>query len=201
MSVTRRLGGVALLLGLGATVAGSPYKSARGKLDVEEMAHAITAGTDHVSARQLALWIKGRKPRLRVIDVRTPPEFAAYAIPTAENIPIARLPRTLFGTNEQIVLYSEGGAHAAQAWAMLRALGLRNVWFIAGGLADWRDEVIAPVLPASATPEQTKAFEEISELSRYFDGSPQVGVPGAPVLMPTTEGPAAQLAAIRRRGC
>lgn len=201
MSVTRRLGATALLLGLAAPFAGDPARRVKGQIDIDAMAKAITEGTDHVSARKLALWIKAQKPGLRVVDVRSPQEFAAYAIPGAENVPIDHLARTAFAPGDQIVLYSEGGAHAAQAWAMLRALGHANVVFIPGGLADWRDEVIAPVLPAGATPEQARAFEEIAELSRYFDGSPEIGVPGAPAPAMPKEGPAAALAAIRKRGC
>lgn len=201
MSVTRRLGAGAVLLGLAAPFAGSPYKAARGRLDVEAMGRAIAEGTDHIGATQLARWIKDRRAGLKVIDVRTPAEFAAYAIPTAENVPVARLAGANLPKTADIVLYSEGGAHAAQAWAMLLALGFTRVWFVPGGLADWRDEIISPVLPAGATPEQTRAFEEVAELSRYFDGSPEVGVPGAAAPRLPEAGAAAQLAAIRKRGC
>jgi rhodanese-related sulfurtransferase len=199
MNVNRRLGAGALVLGVAALFAGSPYRRG-GKIDVDQLAREIAEGRDHVSARQLGEWIRARKAGLKVIDVRSPAEFAAYSIPGAENVPIEQLSRARFGKADQIVLYSEGGAHAAQAWALLRAMGQADVRFIPGGLADWRDEVIAPVLPAGATPEQTNAFEEIADLSRYFDGTPEIGVPGAPAPAATSNA-ASQLAAIRRRGC
>ncbi|MBW8882090.1 MAG: hypothetical protein JF615_11930 [Asticcacaulis sp.] len=178
MNLQRRLGVSALCCGLAAPLAGSPYR--KRAFDPMQTAQLIIDGGDHVSALQLATWIRDRKPGLRVIDVRTPREFAEFAIPTAENLPLDVLLRTRFTAQQTLVLYSEGGAHAGQAWTLLRAIGVDNAFFIAGGLADWRDEVMAPSLKR----EDTQA----AELSRYFGGSPTIGaVPNTPRL--------------RRRGC
>ena len=87
------LGAGALLLGVAAPFAGSPYRTPQ-HLDVDGLVGQIERGEDHVTALELAGWIRGRKPGLRVIDVRTAEEFAAYSIPTAENIPLDRLART-----------------------------------------------------------------------------------------------------------
>jgi hypothetical protein len=64
-------------------------------------------------------------------------------------------------------------------------MGILNAWFIAGGLADWHDEVLAPVLARDADPA-------LAELSRYFGGVPTLG-----------EGVASDIktARSRRRGC
>ena len=202
MNLTRRmgmgLGAGGALLGLAAAFAGSPYRHLSGRIDIGRAVAAIDEGGDHVTALELAAWIKGRKPGLRVIDVRTPAEFAQYAIPTAENIPLAKLVRTEFASHETLVIYSEGGAHAGQAWVLLQALGVANAYFIAGGLADWRDEVLSPVLASGASPEAVKAFQETAALSRYFGGTPSIGT------RPSGDddaSPAASIAAIRRRGC
>jgi rhodanese-related sulfurtransferase len=193
MNLQRRLGLGALLGGLAAIVAGSPYRQPRGRLDIDQAAQAILTGVDHVSARQLAGWIRARKPHLRVIDVRTPEQFAAFAIPTAENLPLDVLLRTRFAPTDILVLYSEEGAHAGQAWALLRALGVTNAWFIAGGLADWHDEVLAPMLPPGAGPAAVREFEATAELSRYFGGEPGVGM--------RPPGKAPGTIRWRRRGC
>lgn len=185
MSVTRRLGVGALVLGVAAGFSGSPYRATRGRIDIERTVRLILDGGDHVSALELAGWIKDRKPGLRVIDVRTPAEFAQYAIPTAENLPLEALMHASFAPHETIVLYSEGGAHAGQAWVLLRAMGVSNAWFIAGGLADWDEEVMAPVL-ASGTQAET-----ISGISRYFGGTPSVGDGASSSAAPV----------VRRRGC
>jgi rhodanese-related sulfurtransferase len=199
MSATRTLGAGALLLGLAAPFAGSPYLPAQGGIDVDGLARVIASGDDHVTASDLAGWIRDRKQNLRVIDVRGPDAFAAYSIPTAENIPIDRLARAAFSKDEIIVLYSEGGAHAGQAWVLLRALGLTNVFFIAGGMVDWHEEIMAPELPVDASEEERRAFEARADLSRYFGGEPQIG----PARGEATARPAAERArvVVRRRGC
>jgi rhodanese-related sulfurtransferase len=201
MSVARTLGGAALALGVAAPFAGSPYRSVRAQIDIAELAGAVTRGEDHVSAIQLAGWIKDRKPGLRVIDVRSAHEFQAFAIPTAENVPIADIAKARFGKDDVVVLYSEGGAHAAQAWVFLRAAGVRQVYFLRSGLVDWMDEVVNPVLSPDASPQQKQAFEAAAELSRYFGGAPRVGEPGQPAVVAPDHEVAALVERARRRGC
>jgi rhodanese-related sulfurtransferase len=199
MNLNRRLGVSALLCGLAAPLAGSPYRRVRGQLDVERTARLIIDGEDHVSALQLAGWIRARKPGLRVIDVRAPEQFREFALPMAENLPLDVLLRTEFAPTDVLVLYSEGGAHAGQAWALLRALGVNNAWFIAGGLVDWHEEVLFPVLPRDATPQAAAAFEKTAQLSRYFGGTPSIGE----AVVPTGRASAApaRVTPMRRRGC
>lgn len=189
MNATRRLGLGALAFGLLAPFAGTPRRAQAGGLDLDAIARAIDDGSDHVSARQLAAWIRARKAGLRVIDVRDAQAFGEDAIPTAENLPIDRLVRETFALGQAVVLYSQEGAHAGQAWVLLKALGVADVVFIPGGLADWQEEVMAPVLPADM-PEAER--DAAADLSRYFGGFPQVGQgigePAAPKRY-------------RRRGC
>lgn len=175
MNLNRRLGISALVCGIAAPLAGSPYRQVRPSADAHSMARIIMQGGDHVSALTLAGWIRARKPGLRVIDVRSPEQFAQGALPTAENLPLDQLLRARFADDETLVLYSEGGAHAGQAWTLLRAIGVDNAWFIAGGLSDWHDDVLAPVLPQDATPAEVMAFENTAALSRYFGGAPSIG--------------------------
>jgi rhodanese-related sulfurtransferase len=206
VSLNRNLGLAALVLGAAAPFAGSPYAAASTD-HVDSLAREITRGEDHISALQLAAWIKARKPGLRVIDVRSPDEFAAYSLPGAENIPLDRLSRARFAQGDTVVLYSEEGAHAGQAWMLLRMTGVAHAYFIAGGLADWRDEVMSPNLPEGASPQVVRAFEPVAQLSAYFGGTPRRGPAGStPTQMnssaPTARiGAAADLAALRRRGC
>ncbi len=188
MSATRRLGLGALALGLAAPFVGSPYRAPKSGLDVDALTREIDEGSDHVSARELAAWIRDRRPGLRVIDVRAAEAFGDDAIPTAENLPLDRLVKASFTSGQTVVLYSREGAHAGQAWVLLRALGVAGVVFIPGGLADWWDEVMSPVLPADMPAAER---DRAAELSRYFGGSPTFGpATGAEVPKP-----------FRRRGC
>jgi rhodanese-related sulfurtransferase len=190
MTMARRLGIGAVAFGLAAPFAGSPYRSPQDRMDLESVLSAIQNGSDHVSARQLAAWIRDRKPGLRVIDVRPAGSFKDYSIPTAENMPIERLTKSAFAHGETIVLYSEEGAHAGQAWVILRALGVHEAVFVPGGLADWRDEVMQPVLGPGLSPVERS---EIVELSRYFGGAPRF----APAGEMNSDLPSS----LRRRGC
>src|SRR5437868_10440221 len=114
--LTRWLAIAALGLALLAPLAGSPYRSHHGDVDVASLARTVAREEDHVTALELAQWIKDRRRGLRVLDVRSREEFDAYHVPTAEYLPLDAVATTPFHANETLVLYSEGGAHAAQAW-------------------------------------------------------------------------------------
>ena len=200
MNAMRMLGATAMILGAAAPFAGAPRPSASsaGAIDIAALAHLVATQQDHVSAIELARWIRSQRRGLRVIDVRPPEAFAHFSLPTAENIPIGQIPGARFGDDETVVLYSEGGAHAAQAWVFLKAAGVRNVLFVAGGLGDWFDEVMTPVIPADPPPARAAEYAEIAETSAYFGGTPRRAAPGAP---PREGGTVALAANARRRGC
>jgi rhodanese-related sulfurtransferase len=199
MNGARMLGATALAMGVAAPFAGAPAPQAAA-VDVAALARMVALRQDHVSAIELARWIRAGRPGLRLIDVRSPEDFARFALPAAENVPIERIPDARFGDDETIVLYSEGGAHAAQAWVFLKAAGVRNVLFVAGGLGDWFDEVMAPVIPADPPPAQAARFAEIAEISAYFGGTPRRPAPGEAATVPEG-GTVALIANARRRGC
>jgi rhodanese-related sulfurtransferase len=163
-----------------------------GFIDVVRLVQAVTAQEDHVSAVELATWIRGRRAGLRVIDVRSAPEFAAFHVPGAEHVPLEDLATASFGPDETVVLYSETGVHGAQAWVFLRALGHRRVLFLRNGLHEWLDDVMSPTLAAGAPAELQAAFERVAELSRSFGGTPR-RLTGAATAPGT--------AVARRRGC
>jgi rhodanese-related sulfurtransferase len=166
----------ALVLGVLAAVVGSPVRSSRaGAVDVASLANAVEQEEDHVTGVELAEWIRDRRPGLRIIDVRSAAEFDAYHIPGAERLSLSDLSHAHLAPDEQIVLYSEGGAHAAQGWVFLRALGHRHVWFLRGGLYEWLDQVMSPALADSATAADSASFRRASVVSRYFGGSPRIG--------------------------
>lgn len=175
----RALGALALALGALAAIAGRPSPGG-GPIDVAALAGEIDREADHVTAIELAEWIRDRKPGLRVLDVRTDSEYAAYHIPSAEHVPLPRIATLRPASGETLVLYSEGGAHAAQAWVLLRAAGFPRVYFLRGGLLDWLEDVMNPVLGGDA--ERGRA------LARYFGGMPR----------PDATTPVRQA---RRRGC
>lgn len=50
------------------------------------------------------------------------------------------------------------GAHGAQAWGFLCALGHRRVVFLRSGPHEWLDDVMSPTLAAAAPAEAQAAF-------------------------------------------
>jgi rhodanese-related sulfurtransferase len=178
----RWLAGAAALAGALAPLAGSPQGrtgsvpapgAAPGSIDVAELARVVADQEDHVPAIELARWIRARRSGLRVIDVRSAPEFRIFHISGAEHIALEALADTRFGRDETVVLYSEAGIHGAQAWVFLRALGHRRVFFLRGGLREWLDDVMSPAIAADAPPDAQAAFAEVAELSRWFGGTPR----------------------------
>jgi rhodanese-related sulfurtransferase len=218
-TTNRVLAALGLALGLVA-IAGNPVRGHTVRIDTQELATMVSSEVDHVSPVELAEWIIRGATDYRLVDLRAPAAFAAYHIPTAENVPLAELPDHGLGRNEKIVLYSDGGIHSAQAWFLLRAQDYRGVYILLGGLDAWKSEVVFPTPPARRTPQEAAAFERAAQVARYFGGGPRAAAasggdtlaapmpsstPAAPqVVMPAApagpgrKGPAA---AKKREGC
>jgi len=134
-----------LALGLGTlAVAGRPERGHVVKLDARELAEIVGREADHVTPVELSAWIGEGRADYRLIDLRSPEAYAAAHIPGAENVPLAALPEYGLLRNEKIVLYSDGGIHAAQAWMFLQALGYAHAYTLLGGLDAWRASTGSP---------------------------------------------------------
>lgn len=84
--------------------------------------------------------LRGADPGARVIDVRTPGEFAARHIPGSYNVPLPDLGEhraELTGSPEPVVLVCESGHRAGLAERRLREHGLERVHVLDGGVAAW----------------------------------------------------------------
>jgi rhodanese-related sulfurtransferase len=180
-----------------ALVLGSS-KPSTPRIDAVTLAGEIEHETDHVTATELAEWIRSRKAGLRVIDVRSDSAFQEFHIPSAQHVALSAIPALKPEASETIVLYSDGGAHAAQAWVFLRSAGHQNVYFLRGGLLDWMDEVMNPVLPEHTGNAGADAeTEHRGALSRYFGGLPRTGA----MPLPDARDAAAAIIRTKRRGC
>ncbi|MBI3112348.1 MAG: hypothetical protein HYZ01_12345 [Ignavibacteriales bacterium] len=170
-------------LGVLALFAGSPFQGHRVTIDLKDLARTIESEGDHVEADQLAERIM-LKSRMRVIDLRDSISFASYHIPTAQLLSMEELLEERSPKEEMLVLYSEGGIHAAQAWMLLKAKGLANVYTLKGGLNAWKEDILFPVLSETASPEERVLFAKRKALSEYF------GRESLPVRRDTTAAPA-----------
>jgi rhodanese-related sulfurtransferase len=76
----------------------------------------------------------------RVIDVRTPVEYAAGHVPTAELVPMQLIPveyEQLRGSDTPLYVICEVGSRSWQVAQFLESVGIAAV-NVAGGTAEWR---------------------------------------------------------------
>lgn len=205
--MSRALAIAAAILGAGA--AGVDIRTG---IDPRQLGAEIEAERDHISALDLAERIRGDDPTLQILDLRSSDEFKEFHIPGAHQISIVALAHQSFPHDRNIVLYSEGGAHAAQAWVLLRMRGFRKVVILREGIYEWISRVFEPRLAVDATSSERTEFQRAAALSRFFGGTPLEGVDRAQVPIGYwTNGPSAgdasasptkvSIARIRRRGC
>lgn len=163
----RILGGSAFLLALLALLAGSPSDT-RVTMDLEELAVMIEQEADHVEPGELASLLMDSTMEFRLVDIRDSASFSAYHIPGAERWDLSSLVRSSIDPRAMIILYSDGGTHASQAWLLLKARGFRNAFTLKGGLDLWKDQVLHPQL-SDGTPPIVR--DSLSRLAAYFGGS------------------------------
>lgn len=159
----------------------------------DAIAAEIEREDDHIDALELAALIKAREPGLRILDLRDHLDTSTYLIPGAIPVSMDNLDTVRVRPGERVVLYSDGGAHAAQAWVLLRARGIRNVLVLKDGMAAWEDEVLSPLRPSVPDDSARARFERARELSLWFGGFPR--------LVPDDSHPGPAPRARRRRTC
>jgi rhodanese-related sulfurtransferase len=217
----RALAGIAAALALGAAAVDLRT------IDAGSLAAEIEHERDHISAPDLAQLIMDGDRAVRIFDLRSPAEFDRMHIAGATHATIEKLGEKVDETlaREQlprdatIVLYSEGGAHAAQAWVLLRLRGYRRVFFLREGMFEWLSRVVEPRLATDATPSERAEFDRATGLSRFFGGTARENVSRSEVPIGYWNNPAEadassshhdaaaasatgqMIARIRRRGC
>lgn len=167
----RALAIIAVVGGALAVVAGAPTRATRGSVDVTELARIVEREEDHVTAVELAKWIRDDKAGLRVIDIRSDSEFTEFHVPGARRVALEEIARMPLDSAATYVLYSEGGTHAAQAWFLLRARGVKSVFFLRGGLYEWLEQVMNPRV-SSSMPQVER--DSIRALTLWFGGKMEV---------------------------
>jgi rhodanese-related sulfurtransferase len=185
LTLNQRLGVLALALGalaVFANVAPGPVV----EVNARELLTSVDRREDHVTPGELAAWIIEGRADYRLVDIRDQKAYAEYHIPGAESVPLATVLDGALARTDKIVLYGDGGIHAAQAWMVLKGRGYTRVYTLLEGLDAWKDEVLFPVMPQSPTPEQQAHFERAAQVAKFFGGQPRAAAaPGAaPMALP-----------------
>ena len=173
-TASHKLALLAIVLGIVALL-GEPQAGGSVRLNTQELAYIVEGKIDHVDVEELADWIVLGRSDYRLIDVRAYEDYASYHIPTAENVRLVEFGDYPLYRNEKIVLYSDGGIHAAQAWFLLQAQGYKNSYILLGGLELWKDEVLFPALAEDASASARAAFEKRRSMSAFFGGQVRTG--------------------------
>jgi len=186
LTLNQKLGVLALALGALAVFA-NVAPGHTFTLNAKELLTGVERQEDHVTPAELAAWIIEGRTDYRLVDVRNEKAFALYHVPTAENVPLATVADGTLGRADTIVLYGEGGIHAAQAWMVLKGKGYPRVYTLLEGLDAWKADVLFPVMPQSPTPEQQARFERSVQVAKFFGGQPRAAAaPGSePMALPT----------------
>ena len=129
---------------------------------------------DEVSAVDLALWIRDRRPGLLVVDARATEAFDADRVPGA--LLLEDVDADALGAADTVVVYADARADAGALRGLANA---RHVLRLHGGMTAWNDEVLFPALRADANAKQQRDFMARAQLSRYFGGAPRLLDPGA----------------------
>jgi 3-mercaptopyruvate sulfurtransferase SseA len=123
----------------------------------------IETGEDHISPPELARELLAAPKDLALVDLRPAEEFAVWHLPSAQNLTVPQVcgaeGAALFAQQPRlVVLYSNGPAHPGQAWVELQRQGHENVKVLAGGLDDFKAQVLTPPsLREGATEAASKA--------------------------------------------
>lgn len=173
LSTPKKLALLALILGVIAVFAGSPYLGSEVRVNTKDLALSTVKNSDKINPLELADWIIKGKADYTLVDLRTEDQYNKYFIPTAINIPLTQLPESDLLRNQKIILYSDDDVNTAQAWFILKSEGFKGVYMLDGSLKSWNHEVLFPKLAVNASKEEIAQFEKIKEISKYFGGQAQ----------------------------
>ena len=189
----QRLGVIALVfLGVGLLIARGLPPATESHAGGNAILMQVQNKEDHVDPLDLAKSIVEGKKEYFIVDVRQPWEFDDYHVPGAVNIPLDQLmtdkARSTLPKDKTILLYSAGGAHAAQAWVLLAQSGYKVKSMLDGMQGWWRDVMTPASLRTSDEQTGAQEYKGAKSMREYFQGG---SVPSGTSTPPVTAMPAA----------
>ncbi|PRW64750.1 rhodanese-like domain-containing protein [Actinopolyspora mortivallis] len=104
------------------------------------MPRTLPKNVDIAQLREL----RGIEPRIRLIDVRAPGEFASSHIPGSYNVPLDLLreyrEELTVQHGDPVVLVCSSGGRAEQARTLLENVGLDRISVLRGGITGWEQQ-------------------------------------------------------------
>lgn len=171
----KRLGIVAVLLGVIAIFADDPTNNASTMVNIKEISLLKKDNISSIHVDNLADWIIKGRYDYRLVDLRNEENFLKYRIPSAENIPVNQLLESDLAKNEKIILYSDNDIESSQAWFILTSNKYQGVNVLQGGIENWKQKILFPACTCgdNPTPEQVHKHNKLAEVSKFFGGKIQ----------------------------
>ena len=190
----KRVGIIAIILGIFSIFAGSPFDRTETKINAKEISLISSNEISGVKVQDLADDIIKSKFDYRLIDLRKQEEYQKYNIPTSENILVSELLTSDLSRNENILLYSDNDIESTQAWFILKSNDFKGVNILEGGLKSWKSKVLFPNCNCgdNLTIEQKHKHDKIAKVSEFFGGKMQNSMQGSTqeqFAMPTVTAP------------
>jgi rhodanese-related sulfurtransferase len=163
----------ATLLSLSVASIAACGPSNTSEVSLVDIAQAAARKDDRESVEDVASWLIEGRGDFKLIDVRTPEDFASGHIGDAENIPITNIvaPDILLSlpSDRMLVVYSNGSENAAKATVMLRLAGL-DAHLLVGGYNAWHQRIMNPDISAEELDGESLQVSEQRAYACYFVG-------------------------------
>lgn len=178
LTINQKLAILALSLGFIAMFMNDPLKSSIVKVNATELASKVQDKSSNITVEELADWLIQKKADFTLIDLRSEKLFNEYNIPSSVNMKVNDVISMQIPKSSKIILYSDDNLQSAQAWFLLKSKRFSAVYLLKGGFTEWTNKILFPTLTESASPEEKANFAKISEISKYFGGSPRIQTGG-----------------------
>jgi rhodanese-related sulfurtransferase len=171
-----------VVVALATALVGQPTTEERMARMAPQMERALAERRVQIEAGELLSLMHNDRLNLLMIDVRSESDYNLFHLLDAEHIELEEIPDALERLqqgpdNTVVVLMSNGETASTQAWRILTAESVPNVYILGGGLNGWLeifgDTVFREDHPAQAAGEDELGYRFTVALGdRYLAASP-----------------------------
>ncbi len=168
----KRIGILAILLGIIAAFIGTPDSSTSTSVNIKELSMTAGDNVNSVTVQELSNWIIKGKMDYRLVDLRTLNKYEEYNIPSSECVSMSSLTKSDLMRNEKIILYADDDIVASQAWFILKSDGYQSVSILKKGMEAWKNEIVFPSCNCGehSTVEKKQIHDKKAEVAKFFGG-------------------------------
>lgn len=153
-------GGTLIVMAGAVLLIGQPTTATKWSWMEAEKAPLLTERTVMVSPAEALDYMYDNKVQMRLIDLRSEADFNTFHLSGAENVPFAELPNYIpdwqveITSDMVVLLIGNGETITTEAWKMLTAESIPNVYILDGGMNNWIATFDTPTDNIDLTPQQ-----------------------------------------------